>query len=110
MNSALPPPVLIGTNRPSTLETCAAHGTDRQRERAPRAAAAGSRPPRHSASSAKITTNARYSGRANAVSPSRTPGITHAHHLRPLSLAHRNDSTAPASVSVASGSLISLPE
>ena len=27
MNSALPPPVLIGTKRPSAFETCSVHGT-----------------------------------------------------------------------------------
>ena len=53
--------------------------------------------------------NARYSGRAKAVSPSSTPGTAHAHRVRPESPAQKKLSTAPASVSVASGSLISLP-
>ena len=53
--------------------------------------------------------NARYSGRANAVRPSSTPGSAQAQRGRPGSPAQKKLSTAPASVSVASGSLISLP-
>ena len=45
MNSALPPPVLIGTNRPSAFETCSVHGRigSREGEREDRRAATGPR-------------------------------------------------------------------
>ena len=108
MNSAFPPPVLIGTKRPSALETCSVHGRMVRTKATARIAAPGRRP-RISANSPNTTTNARYSGRANAVRPSSTPGTTHASLRRPGSPAQKLDNTAPASVSVASGSLISLP-
>ena len=58
---------------------------------------------------AKTRMNARYSGRANAVRPRSTPGTAQVQRGRPGSPAQKKLSTAPLSVSVASGSLISLP-
>jgi hypothetical protein len=58
---------------------------------------------------ANTTTKARYSGLAKAVRPSSSPGSAQAAQCRPRSPAQKKLSTAPASVSVASGSLISFP-
>ena len=49
-----------------------------------------------------------YSGRTSALTPTSTPGASHAQAVR-LSSAHRNASTAPGTVTSASGSLSSRP-
>ena len=107
MNSALPLPVVTGTKRPTSPETWSAHGATVAANATVSTAAAGT-PERTSASSASTTPNSRYSGRASALSPISAPGASHAHADR-RSYAHRNASTAPGTVTSASGSLSSLP-
>jgi hypothetical protein len=116
MNSALPPPVLTGTKRSRSFDTWIVHGAMTTANAATIAAAASTpctsprrRAISRSASSANSVVSNRYSGRRYAVSPNSAPGTSHAHPARPSSAAHRNASIAPATVSIAIGSLLSSP-
>ena len=81
MNSALPPPVLTGTKRPSLSETLIVHGARTAANAttisAPASAPCSSprrRATRTSISSAIAAVSSRYSGRKYAVSPNRSAG------------------------------------
>ena len=108
MNSAFPPPVLIGTKRPSTLETCAAHGATgsanaARQDRCGHQTAAPQREQREHDDEREVL---RPGERGQ---PEQHAGYRPRPACRPSSSAHMKLSTVPASVSVASGSLISLP-
>ena len=109
-----PPPVEIGTKRPSASALRTVQGATTRTTPATRIAAWASerfhsaRAPRAKTSSASRKATARYSGRTIAVAPSRRPGTSQRARKGP-SPAQKIDRTDAESRVAASGSLISIP-